>query len=115
MKRLTRFVILGLVALHLSACYWWEPTTLTPPQVIEAESPSQVRLTRLDGEQVTIRDPVMRADSIAGQAGREPVSVAVSDVQLLDLMYLQVGQTIGSVLLGAIVATALIAPLFCCL
>ena len=76
-----RPVALVLMVLHLSACLSWQPTTVSPPQLIEGEEPSQVRITRTDGERVTIHSPQVRADSIVGDGG----TVAVSSIQRVEV------------------------------
>ena len=100
--RLHRYrpVALALLVVHLSACSSWQLTTVAPPQLIAEEEPSQVRITRTDGEQVTIRNPEVRADSIVG----EDRSVAVSDVQQLEVRRFRAGATVGLVLLIGVVA-----------
>ncbi len=84
-----RPVMLALLVLHLSACTSWQPTFLSPPQVIEEEEPDRVRITRSDGDRVIIRNPEVRADSIAGsmnEAGsRTEMSVPISDIQWFEV------------------------------
>ena len=107
--RLRRYRPLALVllALQLQACGSWQPTTLSPPQLIEEEEPSRVRITRTDGEQVIIQSPEVRADSIVGhynlrsEFGSEDMSVAVSDVRQIETLRFSPGRTVGVLFLTA--------------
>ena len=93
-----------LLALQLQACHYWEPTFVRPPRVIAEEEPSQVRITRTDGEQVTLQSPWVRADSIVGQDRSEAVwadrSVAVSDIRGMEIRRFSPGKTVGLLFLG---------------
>jgi len=85
-----------LLALQLQACHYWEPTFVRPPRVIAEEEPSQVRITRTDGEQVTLQSPWVRADSIVGQDRSE----AISDIRQLGTRRFSPGKTVGLLFLG---------------
>ena len=63
---LARRVIAALLMVLLNACQSWRPTTVSPHTLIPEEQPSLVRVTLIDGETVTVRDPTMRNDSIVG-------------------------------------------------
>ena len=63
---LTRRFIAALLMVLLTACHSWQPTTVSPQQLIPEEQPSPVRVTLTNGETVTIKDPTMRNDSIVG-------------------------------------------------
>ena len=90
-----RTVAVLLLALHVNACTTWRPTTVSPPQLLEDEAPSRVRITRLAGEQVTIEAPRIRADSVVGRGTAAPVSVAVSDIQQIEVRRTSVLRTLG--------------------
>ncbi len=65
----------------------------------------------MDGEQVTIRDPEVRADSIVGVDRR----VAVSDVQQIETLRFSPGKTVGLLFLtAAAVGAALFAAVVAC-
>ena len=66
LRPLARRVIAALLLVLLTACHSWRPTTVSPQQLIPEEQPSLVRVTLIDGETVTVRDPTMRNDSIVG-------------------------------------------------
>jgi len=86
---------MALVVLHLSACTSWQPSGyIRPTQFIEEEEPDQVRITTI-GDQIVIRNPEVRGDSIVGE-GR---SVAVSDMRRLEIMRFSALKTIGIVFL----------------
>ena len=95
LHRYRPFVLLILIV-HLQACFSsWQPATVSPPQVIEAEEPQEVRITRTNGEQVTIRSPEVWADSIAGTEGGDPVSVGLSDVRRIEVKRFSGGRVIA--------------------
>jgi hypothetical protein len=54
-----------LLVLHLSACHSWVPTAVSPRQLIEAERPGRIRISRGDGTDLVVRDPSIKNDSIA--------------------------------------------------
>ena len=83
-KRYRPIVFLFLMV-HVQACSSWQLATLSPPGVIEAEQPQEIRITRTNGEQVTIQGPAVWADSIAGTEGGDPVKVGLSDIQQVEV------------------------------
>ena len=88
---LARRFIAALLMVLLNACHSWRPTTVSPPTLIPEEQPSLVRVTLIDGETVTVRDPTMRNDSIVGVTDAvgalmtRGVEVASRDVRLLEV------------------------------
>ena len=88
---LARQVIAALLMVLLNACHSWRPTTVSPQTLIPEEQPSLVRVTLIDGETVTDRDPTMRNDSIVGVTDAvgalmtRGVGVASRDVRLLEV------------------------------
>ncbi len=98
---LARRVIAAVLMVLLTACYNWEPTAVSPQTLIPAEHPSSVRVTLINGETVTVRDPTVRNDSILGatDAGRaltrRAVGVASRDVRLLEVQRLSVRKFVG--------------------
>ena len=98
---LARRFIAALLMVLLTACHSWRPTTVSPQRLIAEEQPSYVRVTLMDGERVTVRDPTVRKDSIVGatDAGRaltrRAVGVASRDVRLLEVQRLDVRKSVG--------------------
>ena len=86
---LSGMVMLGPVL--LSGCKSWQPTTLSPRQVIADSAPSSVRVTDVDGGTWTVPNPVMRNDSIVTSntdpMGRPSLAVGVpyADVNSLEV------------------------------
>ena len=108
--RLHRFrpFVLMILVVHLQACFsTWQPSTVSPSQVIEAEEPQEVRITRTNGEQVTIRGPEVWADSIAGTEGGDPVSVGLSDIGRIEVKHFSAGRVMGLGFLMVVGAVAL--------
>ena len=117
---LTRRFIAALLMVLLTACHSWQPTTVSPQQLIPEEQPSPVRVTLTNGETVTIKDPTMRNDSIVGVTDADgalrtsAVGVALRDVRLLEVQRFSPSRTVGVVVLTSAVlaAFALFAPYF---
>ena len=101
---LARRVIAALLLVLLTACHSWQPTTVSPQQLIAEERPSSVRATLTSGRTITVEDPTMRNDSIVGYTDAGVAAVASRDVRLLEVRGVDVGQTVGFVLTTAAVA-----------
>ena len=95
---LTRRVIAALLLVQLTGCYSWHSTTISPSQVIAEEEPSNVRVTRTDGSQLTLADPFIRNRSIVSRLGQIGASVLLSDVSSLEVERFSVGKTVGLIL-----------------
>ena len=101
---LVQRVIAALLMVMLTACQSWRPATFSPRQLLPEDQPSSLRVTLMNGETVTVRDPIMRNDSIVG-ATDTGLGVASRDVRLLEVQRLEVGRTIVSGLfLGLVTA-----------
>ena len=111
---LTRRFIAALLMVLLTACHSWQPTTVSPQQLIPEEQPSPVRVTLTNGETVTIKDPTMRNDSIVGVTDADgaqrtsAVGVALRDARLLEVQHFSVGKTVGLVFGTAVGLTAFV-------
>ncbi len=92
---LARRVIAALLLLLLTACHSWQPTTVSPQQLIPEEQPSSVRATLTSGEVITVENPTMRNDSIVGATDAGVAAVASRDVRLFEVRRFSVGKTIG--------------------
>lgn len=96
--------LVGLAALvAVTACTTWQPYSGPPGQ---AQLPSQVRVTLVSGEQVTLRDPVVLGDTLLhglvdrqGQLQEFPMS----GIQLLEARRFSGGKTALLVLASAVV------------
>lgn len=102
-----RRLVAALLLLMTTACQTWVPTTMSPGNLIASEAPSQVRVTRPDGDVVTIKEPVMRNDSIV--SGAEPEGpVELAGVPALEASYIEVRRlNTGKTLLFAAAAIAI--------
>ena len=110
---LARRVIAALLMVLLTACHSWEPTTISPQQLIPEDQPSSVRVTLLNGETVTVGNPTMRSDSIVGATGDADVAaVASRDVRLLEVLRFNAAKTFTlAVPLALVAAGMIVAPL----
>jgi len=92
-----------LLFLHLSACTSWQPTYVSPSQLIPRERPTSVRATLSGGARVTLEFPIMRNDSILGDSDFGVLGVASSDlVGPLEVRRFSLGRTIGLAVLPAL-------------
>ena len=55
-----------LAVLHLAGCTSWQPSTVSPRQVLEETQPGSVRVTTAGGRQSVIHEPAVENDSIHG-------------------------------------------------
>lgn len=93
--RSRRFVAALLAAL-LAGCQTWQPATVSPGALISEEAPSSVRITRMDGEIVTIKGPIIRNDSIlsAEEGLGGVVGVPTQDIRSLEVRRLDTRKTL---------------------
>ena len=95
-----------LLALHLNACMTWQPSTVGLRELIEERRPEQIRVTKIDGSRLTLRNPTVEADSIDGNTLREScgpkygcvdidvrVRLALEDVTAVDTWRLGIAGT----------------------
>ena len=66
-----------VLALNLNACTTWEPTPVSPQQMLRE---SQIRITRTDGTLSILPYPIVRNDSIVGTYGRDPRPIKIGGV-----------------------------------
>jgi hypothetical protein len=94
---------------------------------MQGEAPDFVRITRTDGELLTIRDVQLRSDSITGTRLRsrsstsaplpiptsDTVAVALDDVQQLEVQRISPGRTFLFVYFAAAAAVGAVAAIVC--
>ena len=108
---LPRRIVAAVLMVQLTACYNWEPTAVSPQQLIPAQMPSSVRATLSNGETYTFDDPTMRNDTIFGVTDVGVTGVAAEDVALFEVSRFSAGDTFWGVsglvsLVGLIIAAA---------
>ena len=116
---LARRVIAAFLLVLLTACYSWQPITVSPQGWTPEEQPSSVRVTLMNRETITLEYPTMRNDSIIGVVPYltgYSRAVAVSDVSGVEVRQLNAGRTIGlSLLLAGVAAFGIaLANYSCC-
>ena len=112
---LRRRIACTLLLYYLAASMSWHvEEEVSPLQVISAQHPRTVRLTRTDGSRVVLDEPRIAAgDSLVGVHYGVPSSVAVSDVTQVATRRVSPGKTIGlflglsTVVVGAAVIACL--------
>ena len=103
----TRRLVAALLLLATTGCQTWVPSTMSPSNLVTSEAPSSVRVTRTDGDVLTIREPVIRNDSIVSAAEDqiEPVGVPTRDATSVEVRRLNPGKSL--LLAAGVVAIAL--------
>ena len=88
----------------MTGCQVWQPAITGPETLIPAERPASVRVTPSDGVTLTVKDPIMRNDSIVpnGAAG---TAVAASDIRLFEVQRFSAKNTLVFIV-GAVVFAA---------
>ncbi len=94
---LARGVMAAVLMVLLTACYNWEPTAVSPQQLIPAQMPSSVRATLSNGETYTFDDPTMRNDTIFGVTDVGVTGVAAEDVALFEVSRFNTGETLWGI------------------
>lgn len=104
----SRRLIAALLLVLLTGCQTWQPAMVAPRDLISEEAPSSVRVTKTGGDVVTIKDPIIRNDSIVSAEvglGTVGIGVATADINALEVRRLNTGRTLAFV--GVAVAIAL--------
>ena len=76
-----------LLTLQGTACQAWHTEDVAPQAVLETHQPTQLRVTRTDGQQFVLQHPVLRGDTLEGvwQLGGygtpAPVRIMLTDVR----------------------------------
>ena len=88
-------VIVALLLVLLTACQTWQPTFVSPQQLIPVEGPSSVRVTLWGGARVTLENPSVRNDSIFGFTDAGVIGLPSEDLALLEVRRLSILRSIG--------------------
>ena len=91
-----------LLLLYLPACTSWQGVGKpSPEEFLEDESPAKIRVTQTDGSRVELDNPwVSASDSLVGTVkGGAPVSIALSEVQKVEVSKGDTGMTVYFVLI----------------
>jgi len=111
-----------LVTLPGAACQGWHTEDVAPQAVLAAQQPTQVRVTRTDGQRFVLQHPVLRGDSLEGawQLGGygtpTPMRIALTDVRQVATRGFSSDRTVvlfiglGAVVGGAVIAAYALAP-----
>lgn len=102
---LARRPIAALLLALLTGCQVWQPAIADPATLIPVERPGSVRVTLLDGAMLTVKNPIMRNDSIAPTA-IGGVAVATSDIRSFEVRRFSAKKTIGFIIAGVVLAAA---------
>ncbi|NNF27804.1 MAG: hypothetical protein HKN73_11335 [Gemmatimonadetes bacterium] len=100
MSRRWPLMLLLFLTLPLAGCRTWQPAGMSPEALLAAEAPPQVRVTRTDGEMLTLVVPEIRAGAMVARGA--PGAVMLEDIQLLEVRRTDALRTVGFVLPGAI-------------
>lgn len=81
-----------LTALLATGCQAWHVVPLSP---VPSPAPRTIRVVRLSGERVDLRDARITSDSVHGRVGGTPVSVPRNDVARVEAPKFSLGRTLG--------------------
>lgn len=110
MRRRWLLGLLLVLTLPLFGCRSWQPAGMSPEALLAVDPPPQVRVTRTDGEILTLVAPEIRAGAMVATAA--PGAVMLDDIQLLEVRRTDVWRSIAFGLPGAILI-ALVAKESC--
>jgi len=91
------------IGAFICGCYSWSPTEIPATAGPLPGNPKYVEVTRADATSVTVRDPVMSADSLAGYTyirGQGDVRLAIprTDIKNLNISTFSGAKTTAAVL-----------------
>ena len=97
--------ISALLLALLAGCQVWQPAIADPATLLPVERPESVRVTLSDGAMLTVKDPIMRNDSIV-PTETGGVGVPASDIRSFEVRRFSAKQTIGFIIAGVVFAAA---------
>jgi hypothetical protein len=84
----TRLALFGIL---LAGCTQWRVQSVPPQQLVAAQHPGRVRVTRPDGTQVVLSDPEIVDDTLYGiEAGKGRASAHREGIPLHDVAHVSV-------------------------
>ena len=99
MRSVHRSVATWLLVLNLAGCHSWRSEALAPAQLVPAEHPKVVRVTRSDGSILILRHPTVRDDSMVGIGpDSAEVRLPLQDVRGVEVRRFSAAKTTGLVL-----------------
>jgi len=94
MIRRVRNLLVVIPVLTLSSgCVAWSRVDVDPETLVTREAPERIRVTRSDGEQLTLEAPEVRAGALVATAA--PGAVLLEDVASVEVERISVWRTIG--------------------
>jgi hypothetical protein len=80
------------------ACQVWRTERVAPKSLLATHRPATLRVTRTDGTEIVLKDPVLQGDTLSGrprQTGGEDVRIPLTGVRRLATRRFSPGRTIG--------------------
>ena len=120
--RLRCTAIMLLVTLPGVACQGWHTEDFAPQAVLATQQPTQLRVTRTDGQRFVLQHPVLRGDTLegawklGGYGTPTPMRIALTDVRQVATRGFSSDRTVvlfiglGAVVGGAVIAAYALAP-----
>lgn len=100
MSRRWPLIFIAVLSVPLAGCRTWQPAGMSPEALLAADPPPRVRVTRTDGEVLTLLAPEIRAGAMVATAA--PGAVMLEDITLLEVRRTDVLRTVAFVLPGAL-------------
>src|SRR2546428_13448742 len=90
-------VVLLMTMLCGLACQAWHTEPIAPESLLGARQPTTLRITRIDGTQIALEDPVLRGDTLSGVSSRQKdeVRIPLPDVRQLATRTFSAGRTMA--------------------
>ena len=103
----------ALLGVTLTGCKTWQPTTASPEALMADGRPSVVRVTRGDGEQTTLKNPILVNDSLIATVTPRPgalvppprIGVPTDDVAEIEVGHFSAARSVA--LAGVIAAVSI--------
>ena len=75
-----RLVACVLLPSQLGACMSWKTQEAAPPQLVNEEQPSRIRVTLRDGTQVVLTEPTISGDTLWGLNDGEQTGIPEQEI-----------------------------------
>lgn len=101
MRRVSTLSLLIPALLMSSGCVGWSRVDVDPETLITRDAPERIRVTRDDGEQLTLESPQVRAGALVATAA--PGAVLLEDVEAVEVEGVSFWRTLGVALGSALI------------
>jgi hypothetical protein len=101
MGRVHTFLVLIPVLIVSSGCVGWSRVDVDPETLVTRDAPERIRVTRSDGEQLTLESPEVRAGALVATAA--PGAVLIEEVASVEVERISLWRSIGIAVPAALI------------